>query len=944
MSNKFASTEKPKCQFIITRGKNKGCQCTRNAEDGEKYCVMPGHKDKAEKAKCKYVNTRGKNIGLMTCRSEPPEGFDFCSAHNAKKLATKKRQDAKDSSDEEQRKIDQARRDALLLYKQLAGGILFNNMKLPGKRGLYNVIDYANDDIVKPNGSIVHGPCCDFDYDVKNQCHVSHMGSGKTHKLVEMSERKLKENPEESIIIISSRISLGNSIHSKLKFLGFVLYSDDSINVSQCSKLIIQAESLYKLYGNVVFGTVFIDECFSLRHQMYSFTTHRENITYNQKTLKMLLHNSNQNILLDADCSEPMLDFYQRLSGAREPIPIHRNAYVNPKKPTVKLYCGEKLHIYEKITNDIIMGLNVTFVTNSKAKGHLIIDTVRDMLRASNVYQAKQEAENSKPFNYVYYNSNNPFPVFEKDDGEMYTVNDDFVSYQFILYSPTITQGVDFTKLHVDRVYGYYSNMSNNVFQFLQMLRRIRYVSLNEYIIYVASVLPFEETDYFNESALSPSDTYPKFDTNYIKKAISSGHSKTRDMINHYLGSEMKLQEDIDGYLKPMYDFEDVFMNHYIKVKHENELSHISADVGLMMNLLRQGFLCPNEIQFIPPSEQVKLIQTAIEHNHIDTNFANVKKLVKSTKSISEVQYDNIKKLTKSGLVPLKIHSMKLTQSQYNMKDKALEHCYTNGKVVKRSEFVMTKLLYEKRKYQLEVSNKYHNTVDGNVKNTISNKLLLSVMYKENERVMFIKNMLTEIALEQFMSDNNMDFGQMSKFMVFADVRGKKCNLERRHPFSTFQKYFLVTSALRRAGLDIFITGNKFTKDDITDKLIDAVERLHNQIHNGDNSRYKKIESMDDFMSILEKTVSKWTGYVLDNDRKTDNKNTARVYYFREPFQGFNEYIICCNTTKFMNDVIRKYNKYKEATTGVFLEESYDENGVLIVNTYEEVDQYLSGY
>ena len=63
---------------------------------------------------------------------------------------------------------------------------------------------------------------------------------------------------------------------------------------------------------------------------------------------------------------------------------------------------------------------------------------------------------------------------------ELRDVNQTWLNYTVVMYSPTITAGISFEQKHFDKVFCYFTNMSCDVLSCIQMIGRVRDVGDRE--------------------------------------------------------------------------------------------------------------------------------------------------------------------------------------------------------------------------------------------------------------------------------------------------------------------------------------------------------------------------------------------------------------------------------------------------------------------------------
>ena len=108
---------------------------------------------------------------------------------------------------------------------------------------------------------------------------ISPLGSRKTFQIKKLIEEHGKE---KKILLVVGRCSLGCEFTYKVfKDLGFEYYKDVS-NINKCQRLVIQVDSLFKLYTNGsahlenIFDWVIVDECELIADRLCEITNNKQ--------------------------------------------------------------------------------------------------------------------------------------------------------------------------------------------------------------------------------------------------------------------------------------------------------------------------------------------------------------------------------------------------------------------------------------------------------------------------------------------------------------------------------------------------------------------------------------------------------------------------------------------------------------------------------------------
>jgi hypothetical protein len=199
-------------------------------------------------------------------------------------------------------------------------------------------------------------------------CMEAHMGLGKSHTLIKYIENKLRAKPETTIISLSCRRSHSRTQQGGYDQMGFDHYLDGT----NSNRLIIQYESLHKLYdnlieGNLVYDVLILDEAMSILKLMVSVTNKR-NLKKSSDCLRLLFQMAKKVILLDADlCYD--VSVYEYLMGLYQDGDIEHLRYnVNPLDRYL-IYTDEQT-FYRKINEDLESNKSIVvcFRSNKKLK------------------------------------------------------------------------------------------------------------------------------------------------------------------------------------------------------------------------------------------------------------------------------------------------------------------------------------------------------------------------------------------------------------------------------------------------------------------------------------------------------------------------------------------------------------------------------------------------
>jgi len=288
----------------------------------------------------------------------------------------------------------------------------------------------------------------------------SPMGTGKT----ELIARYISDNKVKRILWISTRQSYANNVFKRLKDLKFVNYLDDKLNFHKEDKIIVQLESLHKLEKEPfkMFDLVVLDEIESILYHFSSETM----LSQSEGTFNLLYaicsNKKTKVIAMDADYNSRGNDFIKQL-GKYE---IIINNYKNVNK-TINL------------TDDLNYFINdIKTSVNNKEKICII------GLSTKLLYQIAEIFDEMK-VKYILHTRDSDDNLKKK----LVNVNELWGDYQVVMFSPTISVGVDHTDKYFDKVYSIIVSNCASSRTYLQMLGRIRNMKNDSILTYYQNTM-----------------------------------------------------------------------------------------------------------------------------------------------------------------------------------------------------------------------------------------------------------------------------------------------------------------------------------------------------------------------------------------------------------------------------------------------------------------------
>lgn len=280
-------------------------------------------------------------------------------------------------------------------------------------------------------------------------------GLGKTNAIIALCK---KLNINKKVAYLTFRRTLATDFKSRtdIETLNFTHYEDILGDIFD-NRFICQIDSIGRIpFINSKMDLLILDEITSLIRQLFSSTI--KNLCLIWDRFVHIVRNAKHIIAMDADINEQTINFIMRIRDG--PITLLHNTYV--REYNVKITQNEQ-QILERMKMDIIKGKRICVATNrSPIYLQKIEKTINEWaLEAKRVVKTLLHTSQS--------------------ENELRNVNDEWIKYDIVMYSPSIQAGVNFDKEHFDSVYGLFCNKSNIYDDCAQMMHRVRR-TLNRYV------------------------------------------------------------------------------------------------------------------------------------------------------------------------------------------------------------------------------------------------------------------------------------------------------------------------------------------------------------------------------------------------------------------------------------------------------------------------------
>ena len=292
----------------------------------------------------------------------------------------------------------------------------------------------------------------------------SYMGTGKTTQIIKLIQR----HNFKRILYIAPRRMFASSIKGDLnrKILeqqGFTSYLDiKASEVPYHDRLIIQVESLWKLGDEInTFDLLVLDELESIRKQLSSFKTMKQNSHICIGIFERLVKETPIVIGADAFLKEQSIKI---LNYFKRRIKIIRNTWLGEARKCSQF--KKKRDFFRYIIRRLKKGKNIIMPWASR-------NTMEEFI---------QILEREIPFiRYIAYDRFSS----KGDRQRLENVNEIWAQYQLVMYTPTITVGVNFDMEHFDELAVYGSAMSAPVRDIMQGMMRARHIRFKKMSCYL---------------------------------------------------------------------------------------------------------------------------------------------------------------------------------------------------------------------------------------------------------------------------------------------------------------------------------------------------------------------------------------------------------------------------------------------------------------------------
>lgn len=286
-------------------------------------------------------------------------------------------------------------------------------------------------------------------------CIDAPMKIGKTKKLLELLKKRFT-GANLRICILSFRRTFGDHIYERFRDEGFELYSKIAGDLISYNRIILQVESLHRLPTVLPYDLLIMDECESIFDQINSGLF--SNFSHSYAAFEWLLKYSKHVICMDAYLSQrtyKILTLHRSIPG----LFLHKNTFKRAEEDTYFIYESKGRWL------DLLL---------EALKGNKRIVVPCNSLQIANiVYELiKSKLDTSKKVAIYSSESDGSIKVRDFSNVDKYWAN-----YDILIYTPTVSAGVSFERIHFDLLFGYFTSSSCTVETAIQMIGRVRNIS-----------------------------------------------------------------------------------------------------------------------------------------------------------------------------------------------------------------------------------------------------------------------------------------------------------------------------------------------------------------------------------------------------------------------------------------------------------------------------------
>ena len=338
---------------------------------------------------------------------------------------------------------------------------------------------------IKDNKSFISQHIIDWvTNSIKTMVVESTYDTGKTKLILKI----LKEFGFKRVLFISYRQTLTNELYGNFSEQGVESYLNKIFNAD---KLICQIESLQKIYVKCLFvgeekhvipgqevpddymfvddfdevpsyDLVILDEVESILNHFRSSTIIDKEGTF--ELMRSIIYNSKKVLALDGDFHNRSFCYLKSFGE----ITVLENQVKKNKRHFI--FTNNRNDFDIQIDNDLQSKKNVVIVSMSSKIATHFADKYKSKYKTV-LHCAKSD---------------------DADKERLKKVNEFWIEYQVVIYSPSVESGCNFDKEHFDKIYVVLSSKSTSPRGLMQMCSRVRKIKDTNIVVYLNN-LPFKE-------------------------------------------------------------------------------------------------------------------------------------------------------------------------------------------------------------------------------------------------------------------------------------------------------------------------------------------------------------------------------------------------------------------------------------------------------------------
>ena len=298
----------------------------------------------------------------------------------------------------------------------------------------------------------------------------SPMGSGKTTQICETIKNL---GYDMRVLVLAPRRCFAKSIATEItkkSGIPFTCYLDVDKKADLCKEqyLVCQMESIHYLKSN--YNMIIADEITSCLTQFSSSQTMKGKLGLVSEAFEAIWNKAEYKIVSDAFINPKVIQFIKNFEYRKQPPTIDvaftgydpyahvlfmKNEYIPEERTCVDLTYVEH-GLFNQLLLSLKAGKKCVFVSASRQKGMECLTNIKQLI---------------PDIKYKFYHSQN------KDDADdLLNVNEHWLGLDLLIYTSSITVGVNFDIEYFDELYMYSSCKSSGVRDNFQSSMRCRYI------------------------------------------------------------------------------------------------------------------------------------------------------------------------------------------------------------------------------------------------------------------------------------------------------------------------------------------------------------------------------------------------------------------------------------------------------------------------------------